>query len=98
VDNKNKTVFNGSDLGKAYSTKALTERFKNVDEPVKLTYLKSTPQTNYLKATEQEPQYLKPTLFEKTMQTLLGQSEADGAPLTPRKRKKRKDEERGMHL
>jgi hypothetical protein len=98
VDNKNRTVFNGSDLGKAYSAKALTERFGKVDEPVQHTYLKSTSPTNYLKTTELEPQYLKPTLFEKTLQTLLGQSAPDSAPLTPPKKKKRKDEERGMHL
>ncbi|WP_299289678.1 relaxase/mobilization nuclease domain-containing protein [uncultured Mucilaginibacter sp.] len=34
VDNKNKTVFNGSDLGKAYSAKAISERFSNQDKPV----------------------------------------------------------------
>lgn len=33
VDNKNKTVFNGSDLGKAYSAKAIGERFGNQDKP-----------------------------------------------------------------
>ena len=32
VDNKNKTVFNGSDLGKAYSAKAISERFSNQDK------------------------------------------------------------------
>jgi hypothetical protein len=33
VDNKNKTVFNGSDLGKSYSAKALSETFSNQDKP-----------------------------------------------------------------
>lgn len=47
IDHINKAVFNGSDLGKAYSAKALTEKFANVDKPK--TYLKSThAQQTYL--------------------------------------------------
>jgi hypothetical protein len=34
VDHHNKTVFNGSDLGKAYSAKAITERFTQVNRAV----------------------------------------------------------------
>jgi hypothetical protein len=33
VDNKNKVVFNGSDLGKSYSAKALTERLTSLSTP-----------------------------------------------------------------
>jgi hypothetical protein len=37
VDHKNKVVFNGSDLGKAYSAKAITERFiNNQNQPIEI--------------------------------------------------------------
>jgi len=67
VDNKNKTVFNGSDLGKAYSAKAISEKFGNVDKPIakinprqqnKTTYLKQKEATSYLKQGKQTD-YLK---------------------------------------
>jgi hypothetical protein len=32
--NHNKTVFNGSDLGKAYSAKAILERFSTTDKRI----------------------------------------------------------------
>ncbi|WP_158995626.1 hypothetical protein [Mucilaginibacter sp. L196] len=32
IDNNNKTVFNGSDLGKAYSAKAIVDRFSTTDK------------------------------------------------------------------
>ena len=37
VDNQTKCVFNGSDLGKAYSAKALTERLTNVSSPIAIS-------------------------------------------------------------
>jgi hypothetical protein len=40
IDHRSKSVFNGSDLGKAYSARALTERFGNTDKE------KNIPQTN----------------------------------------------------
>jgi hypothetical protein len=71
VDNKNKTVFNGSDLGKAYSAKAIGERFGGQDKPnqqqqqqtksdqqASTYYLKSKQQTTYLKP-QKETDYLK---------------------------------------
>jgi len=59
IDHHNKVVFNGSDLGKAYSAKAITERLGKVDKQIKpeqslqlkqepQTYLQSPEQTNYL--------------------------------------------------
>ncbi len=67
VDNQNKAVFNGSDLGKAYSAKALIEKFGNVDKPIARkdprqqngsTYLKQKEATGYLKQGKQTD-YLK---------------------------------------
>lgn len=66
VDNRNKAVFNGSDLGKAYSAKALAERFGSQDKPDKgqqdrqgkHAYLKPKKETSYLKPAK-ETDYLK---------------------------------------
>lgn len=67
VDNHNKTVFNGSDLGKAYSAKALSERFGNANKPILKkdpqqqnlpTYLKPKQATGYLKQ-DKQTDYLK---------------------------------------
>lgn len=78
VDNKNKTVFNGSDLGKAYSAKAINERFSNQDKPIlwqqqqsrsnKPSYLKPQKETSYLKP-QKEMDYLK--TGQKEQQTYL---------------------------
>ncbi|RZM30170.1 MAG: relaxase [Pedobacter sp.] len=46
VDHRHRTVFNGSDLGKAYSAKAVTERFSDRDVPKQ--YLCKEASTNFL--------------------------------------------------
>ncbi len=80
VDNQNKTVFNGSDLGKAYSAKALSERFGNTDklihqqnqpqkQQIKPVYLKQKETTSYLKQSKQTD-YLK-TAQKEQEQTYL---------------------------
>jgi hypothetical protein len=43
VDHRQKTVFNGSDLGKGYSANAITQRFAGIDKIQ--TYLKANPIT-----------------------------------------------------
>lgn len=49
VDNEHKVVFNGSDLGKAYSANALNAKFTaNESQPVTQTKAKSTRQRNHL--------------------------------------------------
>src|SRR5258706_3454786 len=46
VDNKTKVVFNGSDLGKAYGAKAITERLTNLSTPAQLpNTIKPIPET-----------------------------------------------------
>jgi len=85
IDNYNKTVFNGSDLGKAYTAKGLNEKFGTIDQPVKQkqdsysrtaqpnpTYLPNTPKTDYLKSDELTDQYLQPSAFDKLLNNLMG--------------------------
>lgn len=95
VDNQNKAVFKGSELGKEYTARALITRLSTQDKkikPEKKTYFKPIrpPQTKtYIKAPEASD-YLKTALAKGK----------DGAPVAPsitkpkRKRKKRK----GIHF
>ncbi len=46
IDHRHRTVFNGSDLGKGYSAKALTAMFSDRDEPK--VYLRKEVSSNYL--------------------------------------------------
>ncbi len=109
VDNQNKTVFNGSDLGKAYNAKALSEKFGNVDKPLLKTtlaylkqkeatsYLKPQKETDYLKTgqKEQEKTYLRPNLPDQLLNNLLGKTDGDNLPTIPEDKKKKKRE---LHL
>jgi len=88
IDHYNKTVFNGSDIGKLYSAKALTERFATKDDPIHKSYIKPKEGTNYLKP-EQGTQYLQPSAFDKMVDVLMGKQQADVAPLIPKKKKRR---------
>jgi hypothetical protein len=93
IDNKNKTVFNGSDLGKSYSAKAITERLATTDKllkPEQKIYLKPSQQTNYLKKGQSVKTYLKPPEPTQYLKGLLGKSATDAAPVIPSKRKKKK--------
>jgi hypothetical protein len=57
IDNTNKTVFKGSDLGKRYSAGGLMERFGTMDKSVQRalkSYLPSAPKTNYLNTKEDQ--------------------------------------------
>jgi hypothetical protein len=90
IDNQNKTVFNGSDLGRAYSAKGITERQGAIDKPLKPqqqsktqvppnTYLKPAEQTNYL-------------------QVAMAKYQPQAAPSVTRKKKKRKGQEQDQGL
>lgn len=85
IDHRNKTVFNGSDLGKAYSAKAITERFikdyRHADSPIP-----AKPRSEVISP--------KPDLLSKDsnnlLEALLSKPEYDGSPLLPLKKKKRR--------
>ncbi|WP_184551000.1 relaxase/mobilization nuclease domain-containing protein [Mucilaginibacter sp. FT3.2] len=93
IDNKNRTVFNGNDLGKAYSVKAITERFALTDRITQPnTYLKSRLQTEYLKKSNPETAYFKPPEPSGFLATLFDKADYEPSTGIPckRKRKKRK--------
>jgi hypothetical protein len=89
IDHISKTVFNGSDLGKAYSAKALTEQFANIDKPK--TYLKAIhPQHAYLPKASDRTSLITPLVSTSYLDDLLGKAQPDTGPLTPKKKKRRK--------
>lgn len=91
IDNKNRAVFNGSDLGKEYSAKAITEKFTATDKAIQpKTYLKPQQQTTYLKKGEQESTYLHPPEPTKFLETLFDKSDYEPFAGMPRRRKKKK--------
>lgn len=95
VDNKHKTVFNGSALGKAYSAKALTSRFAQTDQPKKTpqkTYLKTPTQTRYLKQPQVAGMLPQPGRSPAILKTLLTTRGSDYGPQIPRKKKKKKQQ------
>jgi len=95
VDNRNKTVFNGSDLGKEYGAKAVLEQFSTTDQPKKATGYKQTVETHPQaeKATRQlEPgeQYTGESLAGQLLKDLLGRSAQDFMPIVQQQKRKKK--------
>ena len=85
IDHRNKTVFNGSDLGKDYSAKAITEKFiaenKQADKAMPLNSIPQNQQTN---------SDLLSNESSNLLETLMAKPEYDGIPLLPRNKKKRR--------
>jgi len=90
IDHRNKAVFNGSDLGKDYSAKAVTEKFVTDSRLADRTM-----------PSDSKPQHVepKPDLLSKEssnlLETLLAWPDYEGTPLLPIKKKKRR---RGFRL
>jgi len=86
IDHKHRTVFNGSDLGKAYSAKAVTERYSDKDVPKQ--YLLKEPSANFQEkdmglGTAQSSQE------ESLLDGLLKKADCDEPTVIGKKRKKR---------
>jgi hypothetical protein len=103
IDHNNKAVFNGSDLGKAYSAKSLTERFTSADEPKAKQqqpasmFVRNRSSVNLF---EKQRNTELPDLLQKAPDTLLSSllnspNKGDAAPLLPRKKDKKR---KGMSL
>jgi hypothetical protein len=92
IDNNNKTVFNGSDLGKAYSAKAILDRFSATDKRIKPELQKQANKRNTQDITQQI--YLKPPKQTNYLLQALAKYQPEAAPSAPRKKKKRKSKEK----
>jgi hypothetical protein len=105
IDNRNKTAFNGSDLGNAYSAKAILERFSATDKQLK-PELKIERQPmlkrNGANVVQQSKNYLKPPQQTNYLSLALAKYQPEAAPSAPRKKKKRrskeKEQDEGLNL
>ncbi|WP_276348126.1 relaxase/mobilization nuclease domain-containing protein [Daejeonella sp. JGW-45] len=87
IDHDNKTVFNGSDLGKAYSAKSITERLGTTDQPK--VYLKPTgPQRTYFRDKEEANTYVESVAPVNYLKDLLNSQHPDTSPMLPKKKKR----------
>jgi len=92
IDHRNKTIFNGSDLGKAYSAKALSERFElarlNVQRPQPA---RSKEITTTKRGREDLPKtYLQAPEPTRFLEIALSRSKAESGIAIPKRRKKRR--------
>ncbi len=88
IDHHNKTVFNGSDLGKAYGAKAITDRLTGLTKPDSFSIQPMLLQTKQEKS-EQGDSVLEETIKDLTTAKQFDYSSPDAA-MKRRKRKKRK--------
>jgi hypothetical protein len=98
IDHRNRSVFNGSDLGKAYSAKAILERLAPVDQKINTAW-ELKQQTGGSLPRPSGPHFLKVLSPSPILKSLVGKDEPDLAPTVSRKKKKRKGEqEQSMNL
>lgn len=93
VDHRNKVVFNGSDLGKVYSAKAITERFSKISKPIrpeKKPVLRPAFRSGHQKNEPVQNTYLKTPEPTNFLETVLSKTQPEYGTGIPRKRKKRK--------
>ncbi|RKR82366.1 relaxase/mobilization nuclease-like protein [Mucilaginibacter gracilis] len=92
VDHKSKTVFNGSDLGKAYSAKGIAERLGNTNRLARSEeQFISRPAQRVSKTQKNEPTtYLKPIKQTNFLTLALAKTQPDYGSGVPRKKKRKK--------
>jgi hypothetical protein len=88
IDHENKAVFNGSDLGRAYTAKSIAERLSSTDQPK--IYLKpGHAQRTYLKEKVSVNTSLEPTPGNY-LKDLLNNQQTDYSSMLPKKKRNRK--------
>jgi nitrogen fixation protein FixH len=93
IDHKNRTVFNGSDIGREYSAKKLTERFAGTDQPkAKPLQIALQPKLQqYIR--EEQPKNAPAEAPVNYLRLALGKYQPDSLPSIPRKKKRKKNKE-----
>ncbi|MES2456821.1 MAG: relaxase/mobilization nuclease domain-containing protein [Bacteroidota bacterium] len=98
IDHRNKNIFKGSDLGngKAYSAKAMSERFEKAAHYVQKAAVTKSKQPGHERPEHHEKQpktYLKTPALTNFLDIALAQTQQeDGVKLPKRKKKRRKGE------
>jgi len=95
VDHRHRTVFNGSDLGKAYAAKVVTAMFSDRDVPKQ--YLRKEPLSNFLEK-DLGPGGKQVKEEESLLDGLLEKADYDDPPVIGKKRKRRPGEEQSQNL
>lgn len=92
VDHQNKSVFNGSDLGKAYGAKAITGRFGQLNRPVGKGKAEGAGSLQIKQRQQEAPQVtnVQGSSIASLLETLLEKSAPEYGIGIPRKKKKRK--------
>lgn len=101
IDNRNKVVLNGSDLGNAYGAKAILERLGTIDKPLtqeRQLKLKPQQQSQTQKQAQRPKTYLKPTEQTNFLPIALARYLPQAAPSVTRKKKKRKEQQQDQEL
>ena len=93
IDHKHRAVFNGSDLGKAYSAKAVTQMFSDRDLPKQ--YLGKAVATNFLEK-DLGPGERQGREEENLLEGLLAKADYDDPTVIGKKRKKRAGEQQSQ--
>jgi hypothetical protein len=92
IDHRNKTIFNGSDLGKAYSAKALSERFENASLTIQKPSV-TVPQQISKTSNQQinlPKTFLKTPSLTNFLDIALARTEQESGIKMPKRKKKRK--------
>jgi hypothetical protein len=92
VDHDNKTVFNGSDLGKNYAAKAITDQFKQV-KPLQKAFGASQTTTENSQVNNELSNHDQPgriTSSANPLEVLLQPTQANSSFLPKNKRRKKK--------
>jgi hypothetical protein len=101
IDHRNRSVFNGSDLGKAYSAKAILERSGIGDQKIKAerNMKGQAGGRPYATVKSTNSHFLKVPAPNPLLKAITGKSEPDLAPTVSRKKKKKKGQhEQSMNL
>jgi len=98
IDHENRCVFNGSDLGKPYSARMLSERMSQSDRPFILE--QSTDRSRYNQGESGTNSQVWKTGNENSQESLLGvlleKPAFEPDPLSPGKKRKKKKQRRGQ--
>jgi len=95
IDHQTKCVFNGSDLGKAYSAKTVLERCGQPQKQLpRLSLCKEGKKLNDKKDTREKnplaPFSIRPSSFMKMVEAIIAPEEQKSQVVSPRGRKKKK--------
>lgn len=90
IDHRNKTVFNGSDLGKSYSAQTLTRRFEKAVTNLSVSPHKLQQQVKIETQQIHPPTYLKLPQQTNFLETLLANTQVESGIKVPKRKKRRK--------